>query len=270
MKIATVDGFKFYPMFTHEDLIEFLDWQKRCVADDISMLIKSGIPSDRWDHMQPTCIKTIYKLALIRIKLGKTAPLFALDVAFKEYTESLLRAFDSHLPTLCINMNGGYNYAYEFSDVKDFIPSANKALVLRGVYDPILIIENDAELDEWTSTNLKPNFSYLTSLRRFDSTQLERAFSDFHIHTNYAYQKTGRSSYLFVYTTAMDGNQMLEYVQSAKKGHFQKIIWVLATEEFMNNALKAQELAQSLGIEAAIYLADEFMKNEKLRETLNI
>jgi hypothetical protein len=90
MRTARLDGKEEVFVFEdHAHLIEFLEWQKECVALDVGNLIRAAIPYDRWDHYYGTCMRTIHSMALIKIRSAMEKADGKLDEAVSALEEAI-------------------------------------------------------------------------------------------------------------------------------------------------------------------------------------
>jgi hypothetical protein len=226
MQVATLDDKEEVFVFEdHADLIDFLEWQKECVTYDLGSLIRSVVPYDRWDHYYGTCMRTIHSLALIKIRFGKAAPLFAHNLALTEYAEALFAAWGGTLERgtiLVVNKNGGHQDVSEqrlSARVEYDLTAPQRLHIVEG--SNVLILENDPELDQWTLANVPKGYSYITELRKFSETQLTDAMAAFCRQI-----PQGKICTLFVYTTGLDAEQMKSYVEVACGRGFTEFVFV--------------------------------------------
>jgi hypothetical protein len=229
-------------ILNHDMLIEFLEWQKECIAEDLSYFIRKAIPADRWDHYTPKCMLSIHAMACNRMQMGSVAPLFAHTEGLKEYALSLFSAHDrlTEGQHIAINRNGGYNTvrAGEFTDLREHAHEHVQNTFLRSSAN--LVLENDPQLPEWTLKNYA-DASYIVNLRSLDVGDLYKAMQAF-----IADVPDMLTPHLVVYTTGMDKDQMYDYIDTATRAGIKRLTWY--TQEKLETFTHAVQYAEDTGM----------------------
>lgn len=113
-----------------------------------------------------------------------------------EYEE----VFGFNLENLFLNSKTTYSFNYEYDEEK------------------VLVLENDPILDSWTTKNFKGRVPYILNLRSVMQTQnFEEILNKF---------SNSYSKKIFVYTTGLDYEQMIDYVNRSINCGFEEFEWV--------------------------------------------
>jgi len=238
-----------YIIRSHDELIEFLEFQQEACKDQVSYYIQNSVPADRWDHCQPICLASIHAVALMKMKMGLVAPLMAYDMALREYATQLFEIWDKKkYDYLAINMKGGHSPASagEVSNIRAFVP---KSFTFVLGTSPNMIIENDLEVDKWYIENVPKGFSYITELGKCNPDDLKQCFEEFH--------KVHPDGTLWIHTQAMDENLFMIWLMTARSVGIYKFKIHASVEEAwgrMHNGIeKLREIGKDRGAGALVY-----------------
>jgi hypothetical protein len=204
-----------------DDFREYFDLQSKELFGDFKNAIINQIPKERWDHLSGKL-----GVATNISKIKETNPLIeACDMLDKKGL-SVLNILVSGL-SVFINESGG---AHAFSDdthtileSQEFTRSKNKKVVIAK--NPSFInLENDPKPENHTieyfkSQNLEP--SYIFNLRNFDKEDLIDVFSEFTVQGGHG---------VYIYTTAMDVEQMAMYCDAIIASDFNSVIFHFNSE----------------------------------------
>jgi hypothetical protein len=252
MNIGKFEGNDYHVVYNHSELIELLEWQRELCTDAIGSLIRDAIPVDRWDHENFEMMAGITQMAFIKMRLGSAIPLLAFNAACREFATNMFEAWDKleEDEVLLINHNGGYRPGKRdlICDGKEFTVKPMEHLtIVKG--SKLLVIENDPEIDKWTVENLHASYSYIVNLGRLSKPQTVDLMQQFR-------NSTGGST-LFVYTTGINRNQMIEYTEAAIEARFKRIIWVPSVSR--TNFNEVRSICDDAGVENDVIPKDQFI-----------
>ena len=256
MHIGKFEGSDWHVIYRHDELIELLEWQRDLCTDTIGRLLRDCIPVDRWDHENFEPMAGIVQMAFIKMRLGQETPLLAFNSACREFAVNLFDAWDkiTEGQVLLINHNGGFRPAPydQICDGKAFTVKPYEHLnVVEG--SRLLVLENDPAVDAWTVENLHAPYSFIVNLGRLSRPQLLDLMKQFR-------NETGGST-LFVYTTGINGRQMVEYTEAAIEARFKRIIWVPSINDYRSTFREVQNICNDYGIENDVIPNDKFLSH---------
>lgn len=143
-----------------------------------------------------------------------------------KYNEDML-SFIERFGNVFVNKVGGYcnieafdleNYNEVFNfNLNDIFNDSSYSFSYDN-NNKFLVLENDPVLDKWTLNHFKGRFPYICNLRTIMKTNnFEDLLKKF---------KKYYSSKIFVYTTGLDYEQMIDYVERAIECGFDEFEWV--------------------------------------------
>jgi hypothetical protein len=140
--------------------------------------------------------------------------------------------------------------ADQIHDCKEFtVKPYDHLTIVEG--SKLLVIENDPTVDVWTLENLHAAYSFIVNLGRLSRPQTCDLMKEFRL-------KTGGTT-LFVYTTGINKNQMVEYVNAAIEARFKRIIWVPSINDYRGSFRGVQKICDEAGIENDVIPNDKFL-----------
>jgi hypothetical protein len=200
---------------------------------------------------------TTFRTPISRISKGVSTNLYDNKLQFNPlfflnmYDKNML-AFIEKYGNVFVNENGGYCYFETFSkddyeevfgfDIKDLLSGeACFSFEYDSSENKVLVLENDPILDKWTVNNFKGRVPYILNLRTIMQTnKFEEILKSF---------VKNHSKKIFVYTTGLDYDQMIEYTNRSIDCGFEEFEWVFVGfkrgtefEEF----LKTKQIKYSL------------------------
>lgn len=223
---------KGYIIQNTEDLIEYFNLERDTFHKQFKRAIQNNIPVQKWDHLYGY-LNIGFNTAKVK---GEASPLFEADNVFR-MKESQITKMVSENKTVFVNEKGGY---HEFKDDTHTILKSevfdfkNKDLRI-SKNASFLNLENDPILENHTIQyfkNEKLDLSYLVNLYAFSKEELINIFNEF--------SKKGRYG-LYVYTTATDIKQMVDYLEACVESELTDVIIEFndgfndAHKEIMNN-----------------------------------
>ena len=117
----------------------------------------------------------------------------------------------------------------------------------------MLVLENDPAVDAWTVENLHAPYSSIVNLGRLSRPQLLDLMKQFR-------DVTGGST-LFVYTTGIKGQQMVDYTEVAIEARFKRIIWIPSIRDYRSTFREVQNICNDFGVENDVIPNDKFLSH---------
>lgn len=212
-KAKVSDGFlyeNFFILRTLEDVVEYAEHVGKALSEQITTMLKSGVPKDRWDHlMKKDDAGGVLSHAWAKCYVEGKNPLiescYLLDNKIKTFMGAILKG-----RIILVNKVGGYRYMVEdYTIIKEWVYTPDKTYrIVEG--SKYINLENDAELEVVVKDYLKSKtpYSYILNLRDFSKDSLIDVFDEF---------KEQGGEVVYVYTTGTDIPQMYEYMEAALK-----------------------------------------------------
>lgn len=199
---------------TLEDLEEYIKFYEDDVKKVTTKVLKSNVPSSRYDHLYFTSPAGLAFMAGVQVcKIRGGIPFIEMDKAGEEMINNKGKAIING-KIVVQNPNGSYFTVenlddYEVQVLSDKVTFEVPKVFHVGTNPKYINLENDPDLEEHTKNFMKENdenFSYILNLRNFYNNDLEVIFKRF-------VYRGGKSLYL--YTTGLDIEQMRNYIQVA-------------------------------------------------------
>lgn len=239
MKAITIDFYgKEADYILLEDVDDVLEYAVD-LADSTetaaTRMIKSNLPPERFDHLASNDkiggqIAAAAQLTFIRggsaiAELG----IMAHD-KIQRFMNYVLKG-----EQIMLNKNGGFCFLTENTKILREAPYAFTKESTHTIRENTTYInlENDADLEQHTIDHLSkidPNYSYITSLRNYEVSDLIDVFKEF---------KTNGGSVAYLYTTGFDLQQIHDYCSALRTAGIKKI-------EFEFNAGISEDLQETL------------------------
>jgi hypothetical protein len=256
MHIGKFEGNDYHIIYKHSELIELLEWQSELCSIAIANMIRNVIPVDRWDHENFDIMAAIVQMSFIKMRLGTEIPLLAFKAGCREFAVNMFEAWDKleDDEVLLINHNGGYRPGKRdlICDGKEFtVKPLEHLTIVEG--SKLLVIENDPVIDKWTVENLHASYSYIVNLGRLSKPQTVDLMKQFR-------NSTGGTT-LFVYTTGINDNQMIEYTNAAIEARFKRIIWVPSISNCGGTFNVVRLICDDSGVENDVIPKDQFISS---------
>jgi hypothetical protein len=220
----TYDGYLIADVEDFKGLQELVVDEVRRVTQ---LMLTCGLEPEKFDHLHTKGLgENFIRISCVRSQLKNINPIYLVGDAGDEYLQAIGRALAKG-ETLIVNKNGGWcNLSaglkvvkeigeFDRSDEVDFYIHKNTRL---------LNLENDPYLDsdarEYLLANDK-NYSYITELRAFSPEKLSKLMKEF---------VANGGQTLYVYTTALDVQQLKEYSSVAIASGIQDFVFHLSAE----------------------------------------
>lgn len=216
MKAITIDFYgKEADYILLEDINDVLDYAEHLYGDveiAAERMIKSDLPPERFDHLvaNDRVGAMIGGAAYKANILGGAAIQEVCHMANDKITS--MSKFALKGEQIMVNKNGGYCFLDEKTKI---LHSEPHVLTREDTYTirentTYINLENDSVLEKHTNTYLSkidPNYSWIASLRNYDSSELIDIFKTF---------KANGGSIAYVYTTGFDVPQVHMYCSALK------------------------------------------------------
>lgn len=145
-----------------------------------------------------------------------------------QYNDGMISTFERH-SNIFVNRKGGYCFFGAFNkddytevfgfNIEDLMNDCSYSFNYFNSEKNVLVLENDPVLDSWTTEYFELPVPYICNLRTIMKTnKFEELLKE--------YIKRNKSTKLFVYTTGLDYDQMLEYTERAIACGFTEFEWV--------------------------------------------
>lgn len=192
---------------------EYKTFVERDTEDIIIQTMKSGVPMERWDHLnwRPGQANSLFCASVATCKAVGGNPLIGTGSLMCKKLNNILQ-YVMLGTSVIINNRGGYfpvngDMEIVVTDTKELslISPENTNIATNTKY---LVLENDPMLEPHAikyMATVDPNFSHICYLRRYNIEPLTQMMSTF---------KENGGEIVYVYTTGLDVNQMFDYSQA--------------------------------------------------------
>lgn len=202
------------------DFNDYMELMNSSFAKTATKLLRSNTPVDRWDHLlwDKGEGDAITRAGLISAQLSGKSLWSSVGALQMQKLHSIQKSIAGG-ETVLVNQNGGYCCAnkmvqiqkiYEIEGFEDY-----ESVIRHNT--KYLNLENDAVLEDYVKEKLgeiDPKFSYITSLRSAGYARLVGEMKKFKDYGGKA---------LYLYTTAMDTDQVKFYCEAAAEAGIDKI-----------------------------------------------
>lgn len=195
------------------DLIPYFDAVSSACVETFVRLMKENISPEQWkNHVESNQDSGLFFQSICEAEVRGNNPVFNLDHSIQRKLVNFTKLIVEK-GSVMVNKNGGFCYfnesIHQIISRKPYMFNQSKLMNVTVRDNTTYInLENDPILEKHTVkllSELDPNYSFITCLRKFSVTELTDIFTDF---------KSKGGQIVYVYTTGSDVPQMHDYAQA--------------------------------------------------------